>query len=62
MKKYNVLVKMEKPCDSCGQFNGYEYKPVRPTHGNPYEFTLQEAEKYVKTYGWKASEDTFKIK
>lgn len=52
-KKYNVLVKIKKD-------NGeYEFLPVSPTNGNPYEFTKEECEKYIETYSRNGGE--FKI-
>lgn len=45
MKKYNVMVKVLNYAT-----NTVEWKAVRPTHGTPYVWTKEEAEKYVETY------------
>ena len=60
MKRYNVLVKIEQKCE-CGGIV-YKWLPVSPTNGEPYKFTLQEAEKYVETYSFTNTKENFKIK
>jgi hypothetical protein len=49
-KLYNVMVKTLTPCAECGLGHKVTWKPVRPTHGVPYQWTKEVAEKYIETY------------
>ncbi len=43
------MVSVPKYCSSCGQPDGINYEAVRPTNGQPYEFTKSEAEQYLES-------------
>lgn len=61
-QKYNVLVKVPANACDCGRVKAYEWKPVRPTDGPAYEFTLRDAKNYIEIYSLETgSPENFKL-
>ena len=50
MKKYNIIVKTEEKCDCGGVKN--VWKPLTTSKRKVYEFTKEQAEKYLEMYSF----------
>jgi len=55
-KKYNVMVRVH----NCAT-NQTEWKAVRPTHGTPYVWSKDQAEKYIETHSFCREVGNFKL-